>query len=151
MVILHAWRHFKNQCRCLRLQTDLYDATFTVFLWSSQKLKCNQFYVSCLERDDATKFDPVIFDELEGWMTMTMTHSEESHIGQMRAWPYRQECRGWSHKKESVLHVELALWQGVHIQTVKDRVQCTESWDELKVQKKQQRHEPQAVAVLNSQ
>ena len=33
----------------------------------------------------------------------------------------------WPHKKESVLHVELALWQGVHIQTVKDRVQCTES------------------------
>ena len=26
-------------------------------------------------------------------MTMTMTHSEKSHICQMKAWPYRQECR----------------------------------------------------------
>ena len=61
-------------------------------------------------------------------MTMTMTHSEKSHIGQMRAWPYRQECRGHGPtKKESVLHADLALWQGVHIQTVTDRVQCTES------------------------
>ena len=27
-------------------------------------------------------------------MTMTMTHSEKSLIYQMKAWPYRQECRG---------------------------------------------------------
>ena len=27
-------------------------------------------------------------------MTMTMTHSEKSNICQMKAWPYRQECRG---------------------------------------------------------
>ena len=35
---------------------------------------------------------------------------EKSHIGQMRAWPFRQECPGpWPHKKESVLQVKLAL------------------------------------------
>ena len=28
----------------------------------------------------------------------------------------------WSHKKESVLQVKLALWQGVQVQTVMDRV-----------------------------
>ena len=28
----------------------------------------------------------------------------------------------WSHKKESVLQVRLALWQGVQVQTVVDRV-----------------------------
>ena len=56
-------------------------------------------------------------------MTMTMTHSEKSHINQMRAWPYRQECRGHGpHKKESVLLGKLAPWQGVQIQTVVDRV-----------------------------
>ena len=26
-------------------------------------------------------------------MTMTLTHSEKSDIRQMKAWPYRQECR----------------------------------------------------------
>ena len=56
-------------------------------------------------------------------MTMTMTHSEKSHIGQMRAWPYRQECRGHGHhKKESVLQGKLAPWQVVQVQTVVDRV-----------------------------
>ena len=25
---------------------------------------------------------------------MTMAHSEKSHIHRMKAWPYRQECRG---------------------------------------------------------
>ena len=56
-------------------------------------------------------------------MTMTMTHSEKSRINQMRAWPYRQECRdhGLS-KKESVLLGKLAHWQGVQVQTVMDRV-----------------------------
>ena len=49
---------------------------------------------------------------------MTMTHSEKSRINQMRAWPYRQECRDHGHKKESVLLVELARWQGVQVQTV---------------------------------
>ena len=37
-------------------------------------------------------------------MTMTMTHSEKSHIRRMKAWPYRQECGGHDPtKKESVL------------------------------------------------
>ena len=35
-------------------------------------------------------------------MTMTMTHSEKSHIGQMRAWPYRQECRGHGPTKKNL-------------------------------------------------
>ena len=56
---------------------------------------------------------------------MTMTHSEKSNICQMKAWPSRQECRGHDPtKKESVLLMKLALWQGVHLHTVKDSVQC---------------------------
>ena len=52
-------------------------------------------------------------------MTMTMTHSEKSRINQMRAWPYRQECRDHGPtKKNLVLLVELARWQGVQVQTV---------------------------------
>ena len=61
-------------------------------------------------------------------MTMTMTHSEKSHIRRMKAWPHRQECRGHDPtKKESVLLMKLAHWQGVQVQTVKDRVQCIET------------------------
>ena len=53
-------------------------------------------------------------------MTMTMTHSEKSRIHRMKAWPYRQECRGpWPHKKKSVVLVELARWQGVQVHPVK--------------------------------
>ena len=53
-------------------------------------------------------------------MTMTMTHSEKSHIHRMKAWPYRQECRDHGlTKKESVLLVKLARWQGAQVQTVK--------------------------------
>ena len=56
-------------------------------------------------------------------MTRTMTHSEKSRINQMRAWPYRQECRDHGPtKKESVLLMKLAHWQGVQVQTVMDRV-----------------------------
>ena len=42
---------------------------------------------------------------------MTMTHSEESSdIRQMKAWPYKQECRGHDPaKKESVVLMKLAL------------------------------------------
>ena len=36
-------------------------------------------------------------------MTMTMTHSEKSHICQMKAWPYRQECRGHDPMKKNLL------------------------------------------------
>ena len=68
-------------------------------------------------------------------MTMTMTLSEKSQIRRMKAWPYRQECRGHDPtKKESVLLMKLAHWQGVQVQTVKDRVQCIKSRNELKVQ-----------------
>ena len=57
-------------------------------------------------------------------MTMTMTHSEKSQICRMKAWPYRQECRGRDPtKKESVVLLKLAHWQGVHVQTVVDSVQ----------------------------
>merc|ERR1712136_352354 len=56
---------------------------------------------------------------------MTMTHSEKSNNCQMKAWPYRPECRGHDpHEKESVVLLKLALWQGVHLHTVKDSVQC---------------------------
>ena len=40
--------------------------------------------------------------ELGMTMTMTMTHSEKSHINQMRAWPYRQECRGHGSTKKNL-------------------------------------------------
>ena len=36
-------------------------------------------------------------------MIMTMTHSEKSHICQMKAWPYRQECRGHDPTKKNLL------------------------------------------------
>ena len=36
-------------------------------------------------------------------MTMTMTHSEESYICQMKAWPSRQECRGHDPTKKNLL------------------------------------------------
>ena len=43
----------------------------------------------------------------KGWltmtMTMTMTHSEKSNICQMKAWPYRQECRGHDPTKKNLL------------------------------------------------
>ena len=48
---------------------------------------------------------------LDNPMTMTMTHSEKSHIHRMKAWPYPT-------KKESVLLVELARRQGAQVQTV---------------------------------
>jgi len=38
-------------------------------------------------------------------MTMTMTHSEKSHIRQMQAWPYRQERRDRDPTKKN-----LAYW-----------------------------------------
>ena len=43
-------------------------------------------------------------------MTMTTTHSDKSDIRQMKAWPYRQECRGHDPaKKESVVLMKLVL------------------------------------------
>ena len=35
-------------------------------------------------------------------MTVTMTHSEKSHIRRMQAWPYRQECRGHDPTKKNL-------------------------------------------------
>ena len=47
------------------------------------------------------------------------TQSEKSRIHRMKAWPYSQECRDHDPtKKESVLLVELARWQGAQVQTV---------------------------------
>ena len=37
-------------------------------------------------------------------MTMTMTHSEKSHIRRMKAWPHRQECRGHDSTKKKLFH-----------------------------------------------
>ena len=42
-------------------------------------------------------------------MTMTMTHSEKSYINQMRAWPYRQECRGHGPSKKNLSYRESLL------------------------------------------
>ena len=36
-------------------------------------------------------------------VTMTMTHSEKSDIRQMKAWPYRQECRVMTPQKKNLL------------------------------------------------
>ena len=36
-------------------------------------------------------------------LTFTMTHSEKSHICRMKAWPYRQECRGHDPTKKNLL------------------------------------------------
>ena len=35
-------------------------------------------------------------------MTMTTTHSEKSHIRRMKAWRYRQECRGHDPTKKNL-------------------------------------------------
>ena len=37
-------------------------------------------------------------------MTMTMTHSEKSRIHQMKAWPYRQECRDHDPTKKNLFY-----------------------------------------------
>ena len=37
-------------------------------------------------------------------MTMTMTHSEKSHIRRMKAWPHRQECRGHDPTKKNLFY-----------------------------------------------
>ena len=41
-------------------------------------------------------------DDRTKTMTMTMTHSEKSHIRRMKAWPYRQECRGHDSTKKNL-------------------------------------------------
>ena len=37
-------------------------------------------------------------------VTMTMTHSEKSHIRRMKAWLYRQECRGHDPTKKNLFY-----------------------------------------------
>ena len=37
-------------------------------------------------------------------MTMTMTHSEKSRSNQMRAWPYKQECRDHGPSKKNLFY-----------------------------------------------
>ena len=70
-------------------------------------------------------------------MTMTMTHSEKSHICQMKAWPYRQECRGHdSTKKNLFCWWSLLIGKVCKHKLLRDRMQCNKSWDELKVQGK---------------
>ena len=54
-------------------------------------------------------------------ITMTMTHSEKSDIRQMKAWPYRQECRGHDTAKKRICCAD------VHKPTVRDSVQCIKS------------------------
>ena len=43
------------------------------------------------EASDALSESPHRFRQV---VTITITHSEKSHIHRMKAWPYRQECRG---------------------------------------------------------
>ena len=51
-------------------------------------------------------------------MTMTMTHSEKSHNRSNEGLALQARVSGpWPHKKESVLQVQLAPWQGVQVQT----------------------------------
>ena len=56
-------------------------------------------------------------------MTMTMTHSEKSLIYQMKAWPYRQECRGHGPAKKNLFcWCNLLVWQVVQVQTVRGQI-----------------------------
>ena len=48
----------------------------------------------------AVKFFAALLQRMT--MTMTMTHSEKSLIYQMKAWPYRQECRGHGPTKKNL-------------------------------------------------
>ena len=49
---------------------------------------------------------------------MTMTHSEKSDIRQMKAWPYRKECKGHDPAKNLLCWWSLLFWQDVHKPTV---------------------------------
>ena len=83
---------------------------------------------------------------------MTMTHSKKSRIPSNEGLALQARVSGpWSHKKESVLLVELARWQGVQTQTVKG-TECNATSLEMNSSKKGEKveHKPQAIAVLNS-
>ena len=86
-------------------------------------------------------------------MTMTMTHSEKSRINQMRAWPYRQQCRDHGPSKKNLFY-----WRSLLLGKVcKYKLlwtECNASRLEMNsmYKKKQHRNEiAQAVAALNSQ
>ena len=84
-------------------------------------------------------------------MTMTMTHSEKSRINQMRAWPYRQECRDHGPSKKN-----LSYWGSLLLGKVcKYKLlwtECNASWLEMNSSIRKKQHEvAQAVAALNSQ
>ena len=82
-------------------------------------------------------------------MTMTMTHSEKSHIRRMKAWPYRQECRGHDPTKKCFTDVTCSLvarCAGTNCLWT----ECIATRLEMDSRRKQ-KHGPQAIAVLNSQ
>ena len=86
-------------------------------------------------------------------MTMTMTHSEKSHIHRMKAWPYRQECRGHDPTKKNLFRLcslligKVCRYKLLEGQSVSQRylrwTQCTKN--------KKIKQVPQAIAVLSSQ
>ena len=84
---------------------------------------------------------------------MTMTHSEKSRINQMRAWPYRQECRDHGPSKKNLFY-RGSLLIGKVCKYKLLWTECNASRLEMNsmYKKKQQRNEiTQAVAALNSQ
>ena len=61
-------------------------------------------------------------------MTMTMTHSEKSHIHRMKAWPYRQECRGHDPTKKNLFcWCSLLVGKVCRYKLLKDRVYRNET------------------------
>ena len=85
-------------------------------------------------------------------MTMTMTHSEKSHIRRMKAWPYKQECRGHDLTKKNLFYwwnllIGKVCKYNCHGQSV---VQRDMRWTQCTCKRKPKQG-PQAVAVLNSQ
>ena len=57
--------------------------------------------------------------------TMTMTHSEKSHIHRMKAWPYRQECRGHDPTKKNLFcWCSLLVGKVCRYKLLEDRLYC---------------------------
>ena len=58
---------------------------------NKQEQKCEQVDMTQLFKNtEMSQVNVFMFQP----MTMTVTHSEKPHIRRMKAWPYRQECRG---------------------------------------------------------
>ena len=85
--------------------------------------------------------------------TMTMTHSEKSHIHRMKAWPYRQECRGHDPTKKNLFcWCSLLVGKVCWYKLLEDRLYRNDTLDGLNVHGiRKIKQVPQAVAVLNSQ